>query len=147
MICILAMIVFGIMAIFSASHRPLAKEAFDCVFRRVTLRKCTSGFDIRLKTRLVGSVMRKSPKLAKPLYKYFEVFSWFFVVLFFISLILSGQSVYNIVVHDNCNGPEAEDGTCIFVSNDEVVDCGDPLCEDGHCEVCEDDCSCKNCTN
>jgi hypothetical protein len=139
------MVVFGIMAIFSASHRPLAKEAFDCVFRRVTLRKCTSGFDIRLKTRLVGKVMRRSPKLAKPLYKYFEVFSWFFVILFFVSLFLSGQAVYNLAVYDNCNGPNADPEECLFVPNNQAVSCEDPLCEDGHCEECGDDCSCHDC--
>jgi len=59
MICVLAMIVFGIMAIFSASHRPIAKEAFDCVFRRITLKKCKSGLDVRLKAKLIGKLMQK----------------------------------------------------------------------------------------
>ena len=33
MICLIALIIFGVLAIFSASYRPLAKEAFDCVLR------------------------------------------------------------------------------------------------------------------
>ncbi len=145
MICVIAMVVFGVMAIFSASHRPMAKEAFDCVFRRVTLRKCQSGLDIRMKTKLVGSLMRKSPRLARPVYKYFEVVSWLFVAVFIVSLVLSGQAVYNLVVHDNCNGPDADPETCIFTPNDSVVNCEDPLCEDGHCEECGEQCVCGEC--
>ena len=145
MICLIAMIVFGIMAIFSASHRPIAKEAFDCVFRRITLRKCQSGLDVKLKSKLVGTLMRKNSGLAKPVYKYFEVVSWLFVVLFFVSLFFSAQAVYNLAIYDNCNGPNADPETCIFTPNAEPVDCGDPLCDSGQCEICGDDCSCGEC--
>jgi hypothetical protein len=37
MICLIALVVFGIMSIFSVGFRPLAKESFNCVFRRLTL--------------------------------------------------------------------------------------------------------------
>ena len=48
MFCIVAFVVLGIMGIFSATNRGLAKEAFDCVLRRVTLRPCTTGFDQKM---------------------------------------------------------------------------------------------------
>jgi len=146
MICIIAMIVFGVMAIFSASHRPIAKEAFDCVFRRITLRSCQSGLNTRLKSKLVGGLMRKNSRFAKPLYKYFEVISWLFVIIFFVSLIYSGYSVYNIVVHDNCVGPNADPEECIFVPDNSEVNCGDPLCDEGDCEVCGEVCGCHECS-
>ena len=145
MICIVAMVVFGIMAIFSAKYRPLAKESFDCIFRRVTLRKCKTGMDIKLKSQLVGMLMNKSPGLARHVYKYFEVFSWLFVVIFIISLFFTGQAVYNLVVYNNCVGPDGTPGECIF-DNSEIVDCGDPLCVDGECETCGDNCTCEECT-
>lgn len=113
MICILALIVFGIMGIFSATHRRLAAQAFDCVFRRITLRKCQSGLDIQLKSRLVGSLMQKSPKLAGFAFKYFEVFSWLFVILTVWSIIATAQSGYNYYLYGNCNGP-VDEGFCIF---------------------------------
>ena len=64
MICILAMVVFGIMGIFSASHRKLAKEAFDCVFRMITFRPCNSTFDQRMKGKIVGKLINKSPRMS-----------------------------------------------------------------------------------
>ena len=145
MICIIAMIVFGIISIFSASYRPIAKESFDCVFRRVTLRKCQSGLDIKLKTKLVGKIMNKSPTLAKPVYKYFEMFSWLFVIITIVSLFFTGQAVYNLVVYDNCAGPNANPEDCIFVPDSIIVDCEDPLCREGNCTTCGDNCTCNNC--
>lgn len=44
MLCLLALIVFAGLAVVSTRYRPLAREALACVFRRVTLRKCTTGF-------------------------------------------------------------------------------------------------------
>ena len=51
MACLIALIIFGIMGIFSASHRALAKEAFICVFKRVTFRPCDTGFKEKIKLR------------------------------------------------------------------------------------------------
>ena len=150
MICIIALIVFGILSIFSASYRPLAKEAFDCVFRRVTLRKCNTGFDVKVKSKIVGKLMNKSPGLARGVHKYFEFISWFFVILFFVSLVFSAEGVYNIIVYDNCYGPIDESGFCILTGTggevvEEVIDCGDPLCDGGGCELCGEDCNCTSC--
>ena len=113
MICIIALIVFSIMGIFSASQRKIAIQAFDCVFRRLTLRKCQSGLDIQLKSQLVGKILNKSPKAAKFTFKYFEVISWIFVILTIGSMILTVQSGYNYYLYGNCNGPES-DAFCIF---------------------------------
>lgn len=144
------MVVFGVLAIFSASYRPIAKEAFDCVFRRITLRKCESGLDIRLKTKIVGKLMHKAPGLAKGVHKYFEIISWLFVGLFFVSLFLTGQGIYNIIVYDNCYGPIDENGFCILTGtggevDEEVIDCEDPICFGGQCEICGTECECGAC--
>lgn len=114
MICILALIVFGILAIFSASHRPLAKEAFECVFRRITLRKCETGLDKRLKSQITGKLMRRSPFIAGLAYKHFELISWFFVILLFVSLGYSIYGGYNYYLYGNCYGPEDTGGFCIY---------------------------------
>lgn len=145
MICLIALIVFGILAIFSVSYRPLAKEAFDCVFRRFTFRKCSSGLDSRLKSKIVGKVMNKNLFLGRHLYRYFEVLSWIFVILFFASLVFSADAIYNLAVYDNCNGPNADPEECVFDSR--VVECSDPLCDEGNCEECGDDCGCMECTD
>lgn len=113
MICIIALVVFAILAIFSATYRPLALEAFDCVFRRVTLRKCQSGLDKRIKKKILGGVMKKTPRLGLFLYKYIEVFSWIFIIITIWSFIFIGISGYNYYLYGNCNGPESND-FCIF---------------------------------
>ena len=113
MICIIALVVFSILGIFSAKYRVIAKEAFDCVFRRVTFRKCTSGLDKRLKAQITGNLMRKAPGVGKFTYKYFEWISWFFTILMIWSIVQSGISVYNYVEYGNCNG-KGSDEFCIF---------------------------------
>ena len=60
MFCIVAFIVLSIISIFSVSHRALAKEAFDCVFRRVTLRPCNTGFQEKMKAQITGKLLMKS---------------------------------------------------------------------------------------
>lgn len=114
MICIIALVVFGILAVFSASHRPLAKEAFECVFLRLTLRQCRTGLDTRLKSQIVGSVMSKSPFLARILYQHFEIFSWALVLLTVVSLGYAIYGGYNYYLYGNCYGPEYTGGFCIY---------------------------------
>lgn len=113
MICIIALVVFSILGIFSAKYRIIAKEAFDCVFRRVTFRKCTSGLDKRLKAQITGNLMRRAPRVGKFSYKYFEWISWFFTILMIWSIVQSGVAVYNYVEYGNCNG-KGSDEFCIF---------------------------------
>ncbi len=113
MICILALIVFGVLGIFSATHREMALEAFDCVFRRVTLRKCDSGLDRRLKSQITGKLMAKNPAVARLAFRHFELISWFFTILFVASTVYAGIGGYNYYLYGNCNGPN-EDGFCIF---------------------------------
>ena len=124
MICILALVVFGILGIFSATHRTMAKEAFDCVFRRITLRPCNSGFDQKMKGKIVGKLINKSPRTAGFVNKHFELLSWIMVAVFFVSMIYSGYAVYNLGVHGTCT-PENPDA-CVFT----------PDQPEGSCEEC-----------
>lgn len=130
MICFIALIVFGILGIFSASHRQIAKEAFDCVFRRITLRKCTTGLDVKLKSGITSKFLNKSPKLGHLIYKYFEILSWLFTILLIGSLVWSGYSGYNYYQYGNCNGPSAEEqqSLCLFDitgANSQITTCQD----------------------
>ena len=113
MICVIALIVFGILSIFSATHRKLAAEAFDCTFRKLTLRKCESNLDVRLKSQIVGKIISRSPRTAKFVYKHFELLSWAFLLLFIASTVYVIIGGYNFYLYGNCNGPNAG-GFCIF---------------------------------
>jgi len=95
-----------ILGIFSMRYRILAKEAFDCIFRMVTLKPCKSKLDQRIKSHITGRAMKYHPKLAKFLFKNFELLSWIFVIIFIASIIFSAWGIYNFAVYGNCNGPE-----------------------------------------
>jgi hypothetical protein len=108
-ICIIALVAFGLLSIFSAAYRPLAKEAFDCVFKMVTLRPCDTGFERRLKGKITGGVFRRSPKLAGVIHKNFELLSWIFTLAFFASLVYSVYGLYNFFAYGNCNGANSSE--------------------------------------
>jgi protein-disulfide isomerase len=113
MICLIALVVFGILGIFSANYRVIAREAAECVFRRVTLRKCETGLDKRLKNQVTGKLARKNPKLGRFLFKYFEVFSWIMILLLAWSVYEIGVGVHNLAVYGSCVAP-GETGICPF---------------------------------
>jgi hypothetical protein len=126
MICIIALIVGGILGIFSATHRKLAKEAFDCMFKRITFRPCTSALDKRLKSKLSAKAFNVSPKVGKVIYKYFEWFSWVFLALLLLTLFFVGKGVVYYAMYGNCNGPDSDE-FCIFdpFGDEQMSDCGD----------------------
>ena len=113
MFCILAFIVLGVLGIFSATSRALAKEALDCVLRRVTFRPCTTGFDEKMKARILGSVITRSETTARVLNKNFELLSWVFFLLMLASSVLAVRGVYLFYVTGSCNGLN-QSAFCVF---------------------------------
>lgn len=103
MLCVIAFIIFSFLGIFSAKYRQIAKEAFDCVFRRITLRPCDSGFDERLKAKITGRLLNKSPFLAKMAEKLYEPIAWFFVISLFLSFFFLAKGVYYYVKTGSCD--------------------------------------------
>jgi len=100
-ICIIALVVFSVLGIWSAKYRRLAKEAFDCTFRMITFRPCVTKFDERIKSTVTAKLMR-FPVLARVFYKNFKIFSWIFVIAFFASMIYSLYGFYNLIVYGSC---------------------------------------------
>jgi hypothetical protein len=113
MFCVAALIVLSILGIFSATNRHLAKEALDCVFHRVTFRPCTTGFDKKMKAKLVGGLLTRSAPIAKFISKYFEVLSWIFVIVFILSLVLGIRGLVLFYTTGSCNGLN-QAGLCVF---------------------------------
>lgn len=150
MICVIALVVFAILGVFSVSHRRLAKEAFDCVFRRITFRPCRTDLNKRIKSRITGKLMKRSPRLARGVYKNFELISWIFLILLIVSLFFSARSVYFLVKYNNCSGPDG--GVCILTDLTDEKTCSEQCgfeceCEGAGCEgpifeACNGDCSC-----
>lgn len=116
MFCIVSFVVLSILGIFSASNRQLAREALDCVFRRVTLRPCNTGFDEKIKARILGVVITRSEGAARFLNHYFEVISWVFFVLLLASSIMSVRGLYLYYTTGSCNGLNSS-AFCVFDPN------------------------------
>jgi len=111
--CIIALIVFGILGIFSASHRVLAGEAFGCVFRRITLRPCNTGFKEKIKSKILSKLISRSAFFARLVNKHYELLSWVFFILFLGSTIWVLRGGYNYYVYGSCNGLN-QSGFCVF---------------------------------
>jgi hypothetical protein len=110
-VCIIAFVVLAVMGIFSAKYRVYAKESGRCVFRMATLRPCDTDFDQKVKSKITTKLMTKSPKAAGFVYKRFNVISWIFVVIFFVSIALTANAVYNLAIYGTC---DPYTGDCIF---------------------------------
>lgn len=112
-LCFIALFVFGIMGIFSAKYRSLAKEALDCFWTTVQFKPCQGTLDDRMRRGILSAAFKISPNLTKYINKYFTLLSWAFVFLFFASFAYSLVSAYNFYLYGNCNGP-GQTGFCIF---------------------------------
>ena len=113
MICIVALIVFSLLGIFSATHRQMAKEALNCVFRRVTFRPCNTGFKEKIKSRMVAKLLNRSVFLARVFNRYYEVFAWIFFILMIASTFYVVKGGYNYYLYGSCNGLNKV-GFCAF---------------------------------
>jgi hypothetical protein len=128
MICLVALVVFSILGIFSVRYRKLAANAVDCVFRRITFRPCQSGMDQQLRSKLIATISKKNVNLAKFVVKRFEVISWIFTALFILSIIFSARGIYFYAVYGNCNGQDSND-FCVFDAlnpSEDHSSCSDP---------------------
>ena len=113
MFCIISFIVLSILGIFSASNRELAGEALDCVLRRVTLRPCNTGFDEKMKAKILGVVITRSEGTARFLNRYFEILSWVFFILLLASSIWTVRGLYLFYTTGSCEGLNST-SFCVF---------------------------------
>jgi protein-disulfide isomerase len=112
-ICIFALPILAILGIFSATHRKLAFEALDCVWRKSTFRPCRSSLDDRLQAMIIGKILKRSVFLGRVINKNFTVFSYLFVGLLILSSYYSLEGAFNYYYYGNCNGPD-ELGFCLL---------------------------------
>jgi len=113
-LCFIALPIFLILGIFSVKYRILARDAFECIGRIVTFRKCKSQLDDRIKSHLTGKIIRISPSLGRFIHKRFPIISIIFIILMIVSLFFSFTGLINYLKYGNCNGPEDDGGFCIY---------------------------------
>ena len=101
-LCIVALLVFAVLSIWSAKYRGLAKEAFRCVTRMIALKPCDVHLETKIKAKVTAKLMIV-PVLARFFYKYFKAISWAFTISFFASLAYSAYSIYNLLFFGSCD--------------------------------------------
>jgi len=121
-ICIIALVVFSIMGLFSAKYRALAVEAFDCTFRTLTFRPCRTNLQDRIKMKVTSKLAGRFPSMAKAFYKNFKIFSWLFVIIFFGSMLYTAYTVYNLAVYGTCD--PSSPSTCTIKQATSFLGCG-----------------------
>lgn len=107
--CIVALVVFGFLGIFSAKYRAYFKESLHCMKRTAMLKPCDTEFDRKLKAKITASLLKKSEKLGSFVYKRFSIIAWILLVTMIVSAVFSAISIYNLAAYGNCNGPESTD--------------------------------------
>ncbi|MFB6144748.1 MAG: hypothetical protein ABEJ98_05545 [Candidatus Nanohaloarchaea archaeon] len=128
MICLLSLLVFSVMGIFSATHRELAREAFDCVTSKARNQPCETDLEDRLRASVVGKTLDYDPRLAKFLSDHFELLSWILTLILLATGAYSAFSLYNYAVYGNCAGAAAQKG-CSIGTGVDLVDRFLNLCE------------------
>ena len=104
MFYIIAFIALSIIGIFNVSYRELAKEAYECVFRRITFRPCNTGFKEKMQAKLVGKLLTKSVAAARFLNKHFELLAWLLFITTVASIFWTGKGLFNFYMYGSCNG-------------------------------------------
>lgn len=120
MVCIAAFIVLVILAaslpILRLFNAPTAesiwknlKRAWGCVGRRITLRPCDTSFKQDIEHSILRRVIRKNPRLVRPVRITIEVVSVFIVLITVWSLLVVIKSGLSLYVYGTCdvNRPSA----------------------------------------
>jgi len=116
-LCLVALVVFSVMSIWSAKYRRLAKEAFKCVTKTLMLSPCDMAFEQKVKAKVTAKLLNISPTLARGFYQNFRIFAWAFTASFFVSLFITALSFYNYAVYGSCEPGEPCYITALGVSN------------------------------
>jgi hypothetical protein len=106
-LCLVALVVFSFMSAGSAKYKKLARDAFRCFVKTLTLSPCDVGLEQRIKGKITAKLL-SVPRLARFVYRNFKVISWLFTLSFFASLAYSAYAMYNFFVYGSCE----PGGTC-----------------------------------
>ena len=114
MVCIAAFIILALIGVFVAgisifkpkvgkAYLKAMKKAWGCLWKKVRLQKCETGFKDDVKNTLLSRVMLKHPKWVKPLSIVIEVFSVVIVVVAVWALLTAIKSLLALWALGSCN--------------------------------------------
>ena len=114
MVCIAAFIILAIVGVFVAilsifkpklwkSYTKALSKAWGCLWKKVRLQKCETGFKDDVKNTLLSRIMLKNPKLVKPLSIIIEILSVIIVVVVVWAILTAIKSLLAIWALGSCN--------------------------------------------
>ena len=114
MVCIAAFIILALIGIFVAiisifkpqvgkSYWKMFKKAWGCLWKKVRLQKCETGFKDDVKNTILSRVIVKHPKWVKPLSVIIEVLSVVIVIVAVWAILTAIKSVLALWALGSCN--------------------------------------------
>lgn len=114
MVCIAAFIILALIGVFVAiisifkpkvgkTYLKLFKKAWGCLWKKVRLQKCETGFKDDVKNTLLSRVIIKHPKWTKPLSALIEVLSVLIVIVAVWALLTAIKSLLALWALGTCN--------------------------------------------
>ncbi len=114
MVCIAAFIILALIGIFVAgisifkpkigqAYLRALRKAWGCLWKKVRLQKCETGFKEDVKNTLLSKVVIKSPKLVKPLSLLIEIVSVLIVAVTVWAILTAIKSLLALWVLGSCN--------------------------------------------
>ena len=114
MVCIAAFIILALIGVFVAgisifkpkvgkAYLKAMKKAWGCLWKKVRLQKCETGFKDDVKNTLLSRVMLKHPKWVKPLSIVIEVLSVIIVLVAVWAILTAIKSLLALWALGSCN--------------------------------------------
>lgn len=114
MVCIAAFIILAIIGVFVAiisifkpkvgkAYWKMFKKAWGCLWKKVRLQKCETGFKDDVKNTLLSRVIIKHPKWVKPLSVIIEVISVVIVIVAVWAILTAIKSLLALWALGSCN--------------------------------------------
>lgn len=114
MVCIAAFIILAIIGIFVAiisifkpkvgkAYLKMFKKAWGCLWKKVRLQKCETGFKDDVKNTLLSRVIIKHPKWTKPLSVTIEILSVVIVIVAVWAILTAIKSLLALWALGSCN--------------------------------------------
>ena len=114
MVCIAAFIILAIIGVFVAiisifkpkvgkAYWKMFKKAWGCLWKKVRLQKCETGFKDDVKNTLLSRVIVKHPKWVKPLSVIIEIISVIIVVVAVWAILTAIKSLLALWALGSCN--------------------------------------------
>lgn len=114
MVCIAAFIILAIIGVFVAiisifkrevgrNYLKMFKKAWGCLWKKVRLQKCETGFKEDIKNTILSRIIIKHPKWVKPLSVIMEILSVIIVIIAVWALLTAVKSLLALWALGSCN--------------------------------------------